>query len=130
MLAAVAAAAVVAVVTAAVRTHLRQRSAKRRAMCVGSRDVLHQGFVRAKIEQPKRAWRPRLGGIVLINLRTWRIIVIYFGFERRLGMNQAPVTTISRPVKRQGGLLGICVFTFDFEELKDRRQQPPSPLAC
>ena len=67
-----AAAAVVAVVTAAVRTHLRQRSAERRAMCVGSRDVLHQGFVRAKIEQPKRAWRPRLGGTVLSNLRTWR----------------------------------------------------------
>ena len=65
-------AAVVAVVTVAVRARLRQRSAKRRAMCVGSRDVLHQGFVRAKIEQPKRAWRPRLGGIVLINLRTWR----------------------------------------------------------
>ena len=72
MVIAVAAAAVVAVVTAVVRTRLRQRSAKRRAMCVGSRDVLHQGFVRAKIEQPKRAWRPRLGGTVLINLRTWR----------------------------------------------------------
>ena len=72
MLAAVAAAAVVAVVTAAVRTHLRQRYAKRRAMCVGSRDALHQGFVRAKIEQPKRAWRPRLGDTVLINPRTWR----------------------------------------------------------
>ena len=34
-------------------------------MCVGSRDVLHQGFVRAKIEQPKRARCSRFGGAVL-----------------------------------------------------------------
>ena len=59
-------------------------------MCVGSRDVLHQGFVRAKIEQPKRAWRPRLGDTVLINPRTWR----YFEYPGENASNEwcEPVT--------------------------------------